>query len=135
MVEDYWMDFCTWKDLIQYNEIALVGIFRDGLNKGLARKLVELGQLNEMSSLDIWYIKAVEFERARQSVKGIFGQRIMQEEIKRGDRLDLVVLRRDPDAMDIDMMKRQGMCFNCGVKGHIAARCPEPRNSLGGELS
>ena len=65
MVEDYWMDFCAWKDLTQYNEIALVGIFRDGLNKGLARKLVELGQLNEMSSLDIWYIKAVEFERAR----------------------------------------------------------------------
>jgi len=19
------------------------------------------------------------------------------------------------------------MCFNCGVKGHIATRCPEPR--------
>ena len=56
------MDFCTWKDLTQYNEIALVGIFQDGLNKGLARKLVELGQLNKMSSLDIWYIKVVEFE-------------------------------------------------------------------------
>jgi len=27
MVEDYWMDFCAWKDLTQYNEIALVGIF------------------------------------------------------------------------------------------------------------
>ena len=24
-------------------------------------------------------------------------------------------------------MKRQGVCFNCGTKGHIAARCPEPR--------
>ena len=53
MVEDYWMDFCTWKDLTQYNEIALVGIFQDRLNKGLARKLVELGQLNKMSLLDI----------------------------------------------------------------------------------
>ena len=51
----------------------------------------------------------------------------MWEEIKREDRLDLVVSRRDPDAMDIDMMKRQGMCFNCEVKGHITARCPEPR--------
>ena len=83
MVEDYWMDFCAWKDLTQYNEIALVGIFRDGLNKGLARKLVELGQLNEMSSLDIWYIKAVEFERARRSVEGIFGQRRQFIEEKR----------------------------------------------------
>jgi len=40
--------------------------------------------------------------------------------------LDLVVLRRDPDAIDIDMMKRQGMYFNCGVKGYIAAKYPEP---------
>jgi len=54
-----------------------------------------------MSSLDIWYIKAVEFERARRSAEEIFGQRrqfieekrIMREEIKREDRLDLVVPR------------------------------------------
>ena len=24
-------------------------------------------------------------------------------------------------------MKRQGVCFNYSTKGHIAARCPEPR--------
>jgi len=59
------MDFCTWKNLTQYNEIALVGIFWDGLNKGLARKLVEVGQLNKTSSLDTWYFKAVEFERGK----------------------------------------------------------------------
>jgi len=29
--------------------------------------------------------------------------------------------------MDIDMMRKQGMCFNCGVKGHITTRCPEPK--------
>jgi len=51
----------------------------------------------------------------------------MREEIKRGDRLDLVVPRRNPDTMDIDMMKRQEMCFNYGVKGHITIRYPEPR--------
>ena len=52
MIEDYWMDFCTWKNLTWYNEIALVGIFWDRLNKGLARKLVEVEQLNETSLLD-----------------------------------------------------------------------------------
>ena len=41
--------------------------------------------------------------------------------------MDLVVPRQDHNAINIDMMKRQGMCFNCGVKGHIAARCPKPR--------
>jgi len=44
---------------------------------------VELGQLNKMSSLDIWYIKAVEFEKARQSAEGIFGQRRQFIEEKR----------------------------------------------------
>jgi len=51
----------------------------------------------------------------------------MQGEAKREDRSTLVVLKRDSNAMDIDMIRKQGMCFNCGVKGHIAARCPEPK--------
>jgi len=29
--------------------------------------------------------------------------------------------------MDIDMIRKQSMCFYCGVKGYIAARCPEPK--------
>ena len=39
----------------------------------------------------------------------------------------LAVPRQDPEAMDINRMKRQGVCFNCGTKRHIAVRCPEPR--------
>jgi len=39
MVEDYWSDFCTWKKLTGYNEVALVGIFKKGLHPGLAQKL------------------------------------------------------------------------------------------------
>jgi len=35
--------------------------------------------------------------------------------------------RRNPNAMDIDSMRKQGICFNCGIKGHIVAKCPEPR--------
>ena len=25
------------------------------------------------------------------------------------------------------MIRKQSMCFNCGVKGYIAARCSEPK--------
>jgi len=35
--------------------------------------------------------------------------------------------RCDPNAMDIDSMCKQGICFNCDIKGHIVAKCPEPR--------
>jgi len=47
MVENYWLDFCAWKDITGYNEIALVEMFRDRLNTGLACKLVEIGGINE----------------------------------------------------------------------------------------
>ena len=47
--------------------------------------------------------------------------------IKKEDKLDLVVLRQDPDVMDIDMIKRQEMYFNYEVKGYITIRCLEPR--------
>ena len=39
----------------------------------------------------------------------------------------LAVPRQDPEVMDINRMKMQGVCFNCGTKGHIAVRCLEPR--------
>jgi len=29
--------------------------------------------------------------------------------------------------MDIDSMHKQGICFNCSIKGYIVAKCPEPR--------
>jgi len=47
MVENYWLDFCAWKDITGYNEIALVEMFRDRLNTSLACKLVEIGGINE----------------------------------------------------------------------------------------
>jgi len=52
MVEDYWGEFCTWKDLTGYNEIALVRIFKRGLHLGLACKLVELRQMKNSDNLD-----------------------------------------------------------------------------------
>ena len=133
MVEDYWSEFCTWKDLTGYNEVALVGIFKRGLHSGLARKLVELGQMKNSDSLNRWYESALDYERARREATTEFGgqgeknNRRDQAETAREEKGALVVPRRDPEAMDIDRMKRQGVCFSCGTKGHIAARCPEPR--------
>ena len=65
IVEDYQLDFCTWKDLTRYNEIALVGMFRDGLNTSLAYKLVEIGEINEGLILEEQYLKVVKFEKTR----------------------------------------------------------------------
>ena len=32
--------------------------------------------------------------------------------------------------MDIDRAKRQGLCFNCQERGHLAKDCPKPRRVL-----
>jgi len=40
-------------------------MFRNKLNTGLAYKLVEIREINKELILKEWYIKAVEFERAR----------------------------------------------------------------------
>jgi len=40
-------------------------MFRDELNTGLACKLVEIGEMNEGLTLEEWYLKVVEFEKAR----------------------------------------------------------------------
>jgi len=72
MVKNYWLDFCTWKDLTKYNKITLEEMFRDRLNTSLVYKLVEIGEMNEGLTLEEWYNKVTEFERARRVEKGIF---------------------------------------------------------------
>jgi len=53
-------------------------MFRDGLNTGLACKLVEIGVMNRSLTLEEWYFKAVKFERAKQVVEGIFGRQTIK---------------------------------------------------------
>jgi len=47
-------------------------MFRNILNIVLAYKLVEIEGMNEELTLEEWYLKIVEFERARQVIEGIF---------------------------------------------------------------
>jgi len=53
-------------------------MFRDGLNTGLACKLVKIGGINKGLTLEEWYLKAVKFERAKQVAEGIFGRQTIK---------------------------------------------------------
>ena len=53
-------------------------MFRGRLNIGLTHKIVEIGGINEGLTLEEWYFKVVEFERARQVTKDIFGRQIIK---------------------------------------------------------
>jgi len=75
LIEDFWSEFVTWKELSGYNEVALVGLFKKGVHPALARKLVEIGQIRNSDSLDKWYEKALSFERLRRETIEEFGGR------------------------------------------------------------
>ena len=65
LLEDFWSEFVTWKELLGYNEIALIGLFKKGIHLALVGKLVKIGQLRNLDLLDEWYEKVLSFERSR----------------------------------------------------------------------
>jgi len=77
--------------------------------------------------LDEWYEKALSFERSRRDAIEEFGGRKMMENSGDVRKLVLDVLRRDPNAMDVDRCRETRRCYNCGETGHLAARCSKPR--------
>jgi len=127
LLEDFWLEFVTWKELSGYNEVTLVGLFKKGIHPALARKLVEIGQLRNLDLLDKWYEKALSFERSRRDAIEEFGGRKTIEslgDVKKKPVLDIP--RRDPNAMDVDRC-REMRCYNCGETGHLTARCSKLR--------
>ena len=82
LLEDFWSEFVTWKELSGYNEVALVGLFKKGIHPALARKLVEIGQLKNSDLLDEWYEKALNFERSRRDAIEEFGGRKAMESLR-----------------------------------------------------
>jgi len=71
LLEDFWSEFVTWKELSGYNEMVLVGLFKRGIYPALAWKLVEIGQLRNSDSLEDWYERALNFERTMKGAKEV----------------------------------------------------------------
>jgi len=135
LLEDFWLEFVTWKELSRYNEVALVGLFKKGIHPALAQKLVEIGQLRNSDSLDEWYEKALSCERSRRDAIEEFGGRKTMEslrDVRKKPVLD--VPRRDPNAMDVDRCRELKRCYNCGETGHLTARCSKPRKERREEI-
>jgi len=128
LLEDFWSEFVTWKELSGYNEVVLVGLFKKGVHLALAQKLVEISQMRNSDSLDEWYEKALSFERLRREAIEEFGERRSLEnsrDVKKKSVLD--VLRRDPNAIDIDRCRETRRCYNYEETGHLTVRCSKPR--------
>ena len=78
--------------------------------------------------MEKWYEMASKLDNQRRRLAMILqGQ---------GPQVSRRVQERDPDAMDIDRLsrdqvdkyRREGRCFNCGMKNHMARECQRRNN-------
>src|SRR6266550_5727208 len=67
LVEDYIIDFKSWAQLMNFNEIALIAQFKGGLNAPLGMKIVENGAPGDGTTagdLQLWYDRATVLDKA-----------------------------------------------------------------------
>ncbi|KAG5633594.1 hypothetical protein H0H81_006222, partial [Sphagnurus paluster] len=64
--EDYWMEFKVAATASQFDNAAIVNAFKETVNPGLGRKLVETARLTISDPIQIWADRATEFERAKR---------------------------------------------------------------------
>jgi len=127
LLEDFWLEFITWKELSGYNKIALVDLFKKGIHLALVRKLVGIGQLRNSDSLEDWYEKALSFERLRsEAIKEFGGRKSLENSEDMKKKLVLNVPRQDPNTIEVNKHKKMRRYFNCGKTGHLTARYSKP---------
>jgi len=111
------------------NKVALVSLFKKEIHLILVWKLIKIGQLKNLDSLDNWYKKALSFKRSRrEAIKESRGDRRVKVNLGK-DRTTSVldVLRQDPNTIEVDKCKEQRKCYNCRKKSYLAARYTRPK--------
>jgi len=135
LIEDFWLEFVTWKKLSRYNKVVLVGLFKKGVYLALAWKLVEIGQMRNSDSLNEWYEKALSFERSRREAIEEFKGRRSLENLEDGKKKSVLdVPRQDPNVMDVNRCREMRRCYNCGETDYFTARCSKLRKEKSEEV-
>jgi hypothetical protein len=142
-IEDH---IAKFKMLVTKSELAdtspaVIDYFRETLQIPLQRRLLSLEK--PPTTLKEWYEWALRLDNNFRRMQRILGRNNpgkddrgknnKKEEPRR--RWNFQSQRRDPDAMDVDMltteqhdeMMRKGLCFGCGKPGHIGKNCPDKR--------
>ena len=139
-VEEYISEFRTAAVRSKITDnAALIEFFSTGLKHALVHRI--LGMDTVPTTIEDWYAKASHFDNQWLKAKAItahsnpsYGGNRNSSNKKKFYQKPSFQKERDPDAMDVDVVRlskedrdryiKEGRCFNCSSKGHMSRECP-----------
>lgn len=108
----------------------LINYFRRGLNPAIAKKIALADTVP--ATIDGWADRAIQYDTNYRLTMAMFGNGNNERSYGGyGSGRGNINTNRDPNAMDVDamttekrtMLMKQGLCFKCEGKGHLARDC------------
>ena len=120
------------------DNLHLIGLFRNTLRPALSRRIL-FGETIPTTFED-WVKKAIQYDTNYRMAMALTGQtnKVTGSAQQNRGWAPRNTETRDPNAMDVDSMSidersnlmRQGACFNCKIRGHLAKDCPNKKTKL-----
>jgi hypothetical protein len=139
-VDAYTATFNTWKADTKYNQEALIDAYMRGLNRDIRQRIEQMDQIPD--KLDTIQEKAASFDIRRDTNQMRFGnwnrpvypdtdftaprtqyQGRFQNQGTRND--PIIINRANLTQEERAQIMKEGRCFKCRQKGHMARECPE----------
>ena len=119
------------------DHIHLIGLFRNALRPAISRRIL-FGEIIP-KTIEEWIAKAIQYDTNYRMAMVLTGQANRTNgSTSRNRWTPRTTETRDPNAMDVDSMTvdersnlmKQGACFRCKKRGHMAKDCPDGKSTL-----
>uniref|UniRef100_A0A0W0GFP2 CCHC-type domain-containing protein n=1 Tax=Moniliophthora roreri TaxID=221103 RepID=A0A0W0GFP2_MONRR len=127
--DNYVNEFRVMADESEYDDQALIHIFRKGLPFSLADKILNQPQ-GWPTDLEGWYKAAIRFDEQLKYAKAVQKPRRFQmarDKKKKYEKKEVAINRMDTRLTDDERKEymKDGQCFQCAKQGHLSRDCPQ----------